>query len=251
MGDGITQKDWGKVVAELVGTFFFFFIGFGSIILTAGVAKPTPEQAWLQLFIAAIAHGLALALAVSALGHISGGHFNPAVTISMMATRNISAILGLLYIVAQILGGVLSLLALQLVMPNPPTSAVTPAPGAGVSFFQATLFEAILTFFLVLVIFGTAVDNRGAKVGGFAIGLTIFVDILVGGPFTGAQMNPAHAISAELVNGSFDANILIYWIGPIIGAVLAALLYSGLFLPKDRPETTEPPASEPGLLKKG
>jgi glycerol uptake facilitator-like aquaporin len=154
-----------------------------------------------------------------------------------------------LYIVAQILGGVLSLLALQLVMPNPPTSAVTPSPGPGVSFFQATLFEAILTFFLVLVIFGTAVDNRGAKVGGFAIGLTIFVDILVGGPFTGAQMNPAHALSAELVNGSFDANALIYWIGPILGAVLAALLYSGLFLPKDRPETTEPPASEPGLLK--
>jgi MIP family channel proteins len=247
MGDGITQRDWWKVVAELVGTFFFFFIGFGSILATA---KSAPE---LGLLIAGLAHGLALALAVSALGHISGGHFNPAVTISMMVTRNISVVLGLLYIVAQILGGILSLLALKLVVPASayPAGLGTPKPTDGVGYLQAIIFEAILTFFLVLVIFGTAVDNRAAKVGGFGIGLTVFIDILVGGPFTGAQMNPAHAFSAALVNGPLDADNLIYWIGPIIGGVLAALLYSGLFLPPALQHPAEPPISEPGLLKEG
>jgi MIP family channel proteins len=200
-----------------------------------------------------VGHGLALALAVSALGHISGGHFNPAVTISMMVTRYISVLLGLLYIVAQIIGGVLSLVALRLVVPASayPANLGTPIPATGVGYAQAIIFEAILTFFLVLVVFGTAVDNRAAKVGGFAIGLTVFIDILVGGSFTGAQMNPAHAISAALVNGPLDGNALIYWIGPIIGGVLAALLYAGLFLPRATHALAEPPTSEPGLLKEG
>lgn len=250
MGDGITQKDWWKVVAELVGTFFFFFIGFGSILVTF-VPTPTTDQKWMQLLVAGIAHGLALALAVSALGHVSGGHFNPAVTVSMMVTRNISVMLGLLYIVAQIVGGVLSLLALWMVVPVYPPNLGTPAPGPGVGYWQAIVFEAILTFFLVLVVFGTAVDSRGAKVGGFAIGLTVFIGILVGGPFTGGQMNPAHAISAALVSGPLNGDFLIYWIGPILGGVVAALLYAGLFLPKDSMQPSEPPASEPGLLKEG
>lgn len=247
MGYGITQRDWWKVVAELVGTFFFFFIGFGSILVTA---KSTPE---IGLLIAGIGHGLALALAVTALGHVSGGHFNPAVTIPMMVTANISVVLGILYIVAQIIGGILSLLALKLVLPaaSYPAGVVTPLPGPGVEIWQAIIFEAILTFFLVLVVFGTAVDNRAAKVGGFAIGLTVFVDILVGGPFTGAQMNPAHALSAELVSGPFDINFIVYWVGPIIGGVLAALLYQGLFLPRELQHPAEPPISEPGLLKEG
>ena len=184
-----------------------------------------------------------LALAVTALGHVSGGHFNPAVTISMMVTRNITVLLGVIYIVAQIVGGVLSLLALKLVVPAAeyPANLGVPSLGPGVEYWQGIVFEGILTFFLVLVIFGTAVDNRAAKVGGFAIGLTVFIDILVGGPFTGAQMNPAHALSAELVNGPIDCNALIYWIGPIIGGVLAALLYNGLFLPRPLQQPAEPP----------
>ncbi|MEO8288611.1 MAG: aquaporin [Chloroflexota bacterium] len=247
MGDSITRDDYWKVVAEIVGTFFFFFIGFGSILVTAASA---PE---FSLLIAGIAHGLALALAISALGHISGGHFNPAVTISMMVTRKISPLLGLLYIVGQMIGGILSLLALKYVVPGSayPANLGTPAPGAGVDFMQATVMEAILTFFLVLVVFGTAVDNRAAKVGGFAIGLTVFVGILVGGKFTGAQMNPAHSLSAELINGPLDGNALIYLIGPIIGGLLAGLLYNGIFLPGATNQAEEAPASEPGLLKKG
>jgi MIP family channel proteins len=250
METALTRNDWWKVIAELVGTFFFFFIGFGSILVATPIVATTPQ---FSLLFAGLAHGLALALAITALGHISGAHFNPAVTVSMMVTRNISGVLGLLYIVAQIVGGVLSLLALKLVVPaaSYPPNLGTPKPADGVGYVQAIVFEAILTFFLVLVIFGTAVDNRAAKVGGFAIGLAVFVDVLVGGPFTGSQMNPAHAFSAALVNGPLDADNLIYWIGPILGGVLAALLYNGLFLPRVRHEPAEPPMSEPGLLKEG
>jgi MIP family channel proteins len=244
MENGITRQDWWRIVAELVGTFFFFFIGFGTILVTAKAPDTT-------LLIAGIGHGLALAIAITALGHISGAHFNPAVTVSMMVTRNITIVLGLLYIVAQLVGGVLSLLALKLVVPAAayPDNLGVPSLGPGVGYWQAVVFEAILTFFLVLVIFGTAVDNRAARVGGFAIGLTVFIDILVGGPFTGAQMNPAHALSAELVNGAIDANALIYWIGPIIGGVLAAVLYKGLFLPHVLQVPTEASVSEPGLVR--
>ncbi len=242
--DMIAPKDWGKVIAEVVGTFFFFFIGIGSTIFagSAGV-----------LYVA-LAHGLALAIAVSALGHISGGHFNPAVTISLMVARKITPILGLFYIIGQIVGGVLSCLVLLAAVPNASTTLANsaPNPAPGVDFLPALVMEIVLTFFLVLAVFGTAVDNRAAKIGGFGIGLTVFVDILVGGPVSGGVMNPARAFSPYIVFGPYNANILIYWIGPIIGGILASLLYSTLFLPDDVADAKKaPPFSEPGLLEKG
>ncbi|MGA7731877.1 MAG: aquaporin [Chloroflexia bacterium] len=242
--DTITSRDWSKVIAEVVGTFFFFFIGIGSGLFagSAGV-----------LYVA-LAHGIALAVAISALGHISGGHFNPAVTISLLVARKITPILGALYIVGQIVGGVLACLALLVAVPGASASLANsaPNPAAGVDFLPALVMEIVLTFFLVLVVFGTAVDNRAAKIGGFGIGLTVFVDILVGGPVSGGVMNPARAFSPYLVFGPYNGNILIYWIGPIIGGVLASLLYSTLFLPVEVADTPQqPPASEPGLLKRG
>jgi MIP family channel proteins len=242
--DAITSRDWSKVIAEVVGTFFFFFIGIGSGVFagSAGV-----------LYVA-LAHGVALAIAISALGHISGGHFNPAVTISLMVARKITPVLGALYIVGQIVGGVLACLALLAAVPGFSTSParLAPVPAAGVDFFPALVMEIVLTFFLVLAVFGTAVDNRAAKIGGFGIGLTVFVDILVGGPVSGGVMNPARAFSPYLVFGTYDANILIYWIGPIVGGVIASLLYTIFFLPEEVADRAiEPPASEPGLLKRG
>lgn len=242
--DMITPRDWSKVIAEVVGTFFFFFIGIGSGIFagSAGV-----------LYVA-LAHGVALAIAISALGHISGGHFNPAVTISLMVARKITPVLGAFYIVGQIVGGVLACVILAVAVPNGFTVLANsaPNPAAGVDFLPAVIMEAVLTFFLVLAVFGTAVDNRAAKIGGFGIGLTVFVDILVGGPVSGGVMNPARAFSPYLVFGPYNANILIYFIGPIVGGVIAALLYSSLFLPSDvAAAEQQPPASEPGLLKKG
>ena len=254
----IEQEDWRKVLAEVVGTFFFFFIGIGS----ATVAGP------FGVLYVALAHGVALSIAISALGHISGAHFNPAVTIGMLVTRKISPILALLYIVGQIVGGILACLALVIVLPEQlwrAASLGTPgiaarigdSPGVGTG--QAIVLEALLTFFLVLAIFGTVVDTRPNRIAGFGIGLTVFVDILVGGPITGGVMNPARALSPAIVSGTWSGDQLVYWAGPTIGAIVAALLYTAFFLPRgDEPEvrapelpdrTVEPPLSEPGLLK--
>ena len=136
------------------------------------------------------------------------------------------------YIVAQCLGGILGGLALLVFFPEGLRSAAnlaTPALGPGIDFARGVGIEAILTFFLVIVIFGTAVDGRAPKLGGIAIGLTISMDILAGGPLTGAAMNPVRALGPALAAGSWD-NHLVYWIGPTVGAVVAALLYHYVFL---------------------
>jgi MIP family channel proteins len=243
----IDSKDWQKVLAEVVGTFFFFFIGIGSGAVAANNGG---------LMLVALAHGIALAIAISALGHISGGHFNPAVTISFMITRKVSPLLGLLYILGQLVGGVLACFALLFVLPaaSRPAGFGTPVPGQGVDFSTVVLWEIILTFFLALAIFGTAVDHRGRGIAGFGIGLAVFVNILVGGVWGSGVMNPARSLAPALVFGPLDGNSLIYWIGPIIGAALGALIYTYLFLPPEEPVTPthprlEPPFSEPGLLR--
>lgn len=255
----IAQEDWKKVLAEVVGTFFFFFIGIGSITATLGL---TGNLAGVGLLFVALAHGLALSIAISSLGHISGGHFNPAVTIGLMVARKISPILALLYIIGQLIGGVAASLALVLVLPRQVWAAFqlgTPSVASGYTQMEALLLEAILTFFLVLAVFGTAVDARATRIGGFGIGLTVFVDILVGGNISGGVMNPARAITPAIVSGIWNGDWWIYWVGPIIGGILAALLYSAIFLPKgDEPLVVVPkvtdapmeaPFSEPNLTR--
>ncbi|HEX8230380.1 MAG TPA: aquaporin [Chloroflexia bacterium] len=249
----IDQEDWKKVLAEVVGTFFFFFIGIGSI---AGAS----QAGGAGLLLVALAHGVALAIAITALGPISGAHFNPAVTIGLLVTRKISPVLALLYILGQLIGGVAACLGLAMVLPRSiweQFSLGTPGV-AGIGTGQAVLLEGILTFFLLLAVFGTAVDARAPKIGGFGIGLTVFVDILVGGPFTGGVMNPARALSPAMVSGAWNDAWWVYWVGPILGGIVAALLYKTVFLPRegdtvvtaptitDRPQ--EPPFSEPNLL---
>ncbi len=247
----IDQQDWQKVLAEVVGTFFFFFIGIGSI----------PAAGNSGVLYVALAHGVALAIAISALGHISGGHFNPAVTIGLAVARKISPLLAILYILGQLIGGIAACLALVAVLPtNAWQSVQLGTPGVSlITSGQAVTLEAILTFFLVLAVLGTAVDPRANRIAGFGIGLTIFVDILVAGPLTGAAMNPARAITPAIVSGYWNGDWWIYWVGPIIGAIVASILYMGIFMPRgDEPVVTapqlptqplEPPMSEPGLLK--
>ncbi len=252
---GIAQEDWKKVLAEVVGTFFFFFIGIGSIAATRDIGG-------VGLLFVALAHGLALSIAISSLGHISGGHFNPAVTLGLMTARKISPILALLYILGQIIGGVAASLALVMVLPRQVWEAFqlgTPSVANGYTQTEALLLEAILTFFLVLAVFGTAVDARAPRIGGFGIGLTVFVDILAGGNISGGVMNPARALTPSIVSGFWNGDWWIYWVGPIVGGILAALLYSTIFLPKGdeplvvAPQATdapmEPPFSEPNLTR--
>lgn len=216
------------VVAELVGTFAFFFIGAGAIVTN----KMTNGS--VGLLGIALAHGLALAIMISIFGATSGGHFNPAVTIGFLVTRRIAPVLGVLYIVAQLVGGVLAGLLLRAIFPETVWQAAqlgTPNLAPGVSFGTGVLVEAVLTFFLLLAVFGTAVDPRAPKIAGFGIGLTVLFDILMGGPLTGASMNPARTFGPALAGG-FWQNDLVYWIGPIIGALVAALLYEYLIMPR-------------------
>ena len=207
-------------VAEFIGSFALVFIGAGSIIVGGSLVE------------VALAHGIVLAVMVTALGHISGAHFNPAVTLGFLVTRRIQPAMAVVYWVSQFGGGLVAALLVRAVFDDRLIGNLG-APGLGpeTSAGEGFLIEIILTFFLVLVVFATAVDPHGAFkiVGGFAIGLTIGADILMGGPLTGAAMNPQRAFGPQLV-GNFWADGWIYYLAPSIGAVIAALLYDRLYL---------------------
>jgi aquaporin Z len=168
---------------------------------------------------------------VSTLGHVSGGVFNPALTVGLWVTRRLRAIDAATYVIAQLIGGILGAAAVVALFPDTArevTSLGTPVVADGVEFIQAVGIELILTFFLMLAVFGTALDARGPSVGGLFIGLVIVMDIAAGGLLTGAAMNPARALGPALLSGTWDDQ-LVYWIGPVVGAVIAALLYDYLF----------------------
>ena len=172
---------WAASVAEFIGPFTLVIAGVGAIISTQNLSDGG------NLVAVALAHGLAIGLMVAALGHISGGHFNPAVTVSMLVTGEIALTRAVSYIVAQVLGATAGAGVLTLVFPalgpmgrnNPGVNLGLPGLGPDVSVIGALIMEAVMTFFLVLVIFGTVVEPRGPKaIAPLAIGLTITMDIL-------------------------------------------------------------------------
>ncbi|MBX6331852.1 MAG: aquaporin [Gemmatimonadaceae bacterium] len=211
--------------AELIGTFALVFVGSGAILLSKAPGST------IGLVEIALAHGLILSIMVTATMRISG-HLNPAVTLGFVATQRIGGLMAGIYIVAQVLGAILAAYALKALFP---AALYEAARGGGqfvaldVSSAQAYLLEGIGTFFLVFAVFGTAVDPRAPKVGGWAIGLTVAADILTFGPLTGAAVNPARALGPAVASGIYEGQ-LIYWIGPIIGGVLAALVYEHLLM---------------------
>ncbi|HET9453871.1 MAG TPA: aquaporin [Gemmatimonadaceae bacterium] len=218
-------------VAEFVGTFALVFVGGASII----AAQATQMES--GLIAVAFAHGVILAVCVSALMRISG-HFNPAVTIGFLAARRIEAMMAGVYIAAQITGAILAAYSLKMLLPE--TMAMAARLGGQsvaleTSAGQAIALEAIAAFFLTFVIFGTAVDPKAPKIGGLAIGLTLTACILAIGPFTGGSLNPARSFGPAVASGIFEGQA-VYWIGPIVGAVAAALLYEMLFIrsPRER-----------------
>lgn len=216
-------------IAEAIGTFALCFIGAGSIVLD------TKTGGAVGLIGIAIAHGVILSIMISALGGVSGGHFNPAVTIGFLVTKKQEVGAGVSYIISQLIGGTVAGLLLRIIFSADvwqKANLGTPMLGDGVSFGTGILIEIVLTFFLVTAIWGTAVDDRKPDIGGFGIGLTLTADILMGGPLTGASMNPARTFGPALAGGGFD-NHLVYWIGPIIGAIIAAVLYNNILIKKD------------------
>jgi MIP family channel proteins len=219
------RDSWRHFVAEFIGIFALVFVGGAAIMVAVQTQAPN------ALLDVAVAHGLILALMVTATMRISG-HLNPAVTIGFLAARRIEPMMAVVYIIAQLLGAALAAYALKAIFP----AAVAETTRLGgqsvatdVSTFQAIFAEAIATFFLTFVVFGTAVDPKAPKVGGFAIGLVVTADILAIGPLTGASMNPARSFGPAVVSGVLVGQ-MIYWIGPIIGSILAAVLYDQLFL---------------------
>jgi MIP family channel proteins len=234
MGGEHVERYLQPAVAELVGTFAFVFIGAGAIVTN------TYSNGAVGLLGIALAHGLMLAIMITVFGATSGGHLNPAVTVGFLVARRITATLAAVYIAAQLIGGVIAGLLLRAVFQESVwklTHLGTPVLGPNVSFGTGVLIEGILTFFLLLAVFGTAVDARAPKIGGFGIGLTVLVDILLGGPLTGAAMNPARAFGPAVASWYWQ-NQLVYWIGPIVGGVIAALLYEHVILR----QTGSPPA---------
>ena len=223
------RDSWRHFAAEFIGTFALVFVGSGAI-MTARMS-----QSGAGLVEVALAHGLILGVMVSALMRISG-HFNPAVTLGMLATRRIEAMMAALYIVAQILGAVAAGYALKAGFPDA-IFAATRGGGQAIALDitggQAFLLEAIATFFLAFVVFGTAVDPKGPRIGGLAVGFVVAADILVIGPLTGASMNPARSFGPAVASGVYEAQLL-YWFAPITGAVVASLLYEFLFMRRGR-----------------
>jgi len=216
------MRDWAPaLVAEAIGTFLFFFIAAGAALVVTG--DPAAS-----LLVVALAHGVVLAVLVSSLGAVSGAHFNPAVTLGLWVAGKIDAPKGLAFVVAQLLGGAAAGFALALCFTD--VGPAVPALGQGIDAVGGIALEAIMTAVLLLAVFGTAVDPRGPKVGGLAIGLAVAADILFGGTLTGAAMNPARWFGPAIAAGTFD-NWYVWWIGPFLGAVVVALLYRYLFAP--------------------
>jgi len=222
------RDSYRHFVAEFVGTFGLVFIGGGAIMAAELVRNPA------GITQVALAHGLILALMVTATMRVSG-HLNPAVTLGFLVTKRIEPVMAGVYIIAQILAAVLAAYALKGLFPAA-VAASTRLGGQSISIevstLQAILLEFIATFFLVFVVFGTAVDPKAPRVGGFAIGLTIAADILAIGPLTGASMNPARSFGPAVASGIFEGQA-VYWIGPILGGIAAALIYETLFIPHD------------------
>ena len=182
-----------------------------------------------RLLVISVAHGIAIMLLVTATANISGGHINPAVTISMILTKNISVLKGILYIACQIGGATLGALILCWLIPESGNLG-SHGLGSNVTALQGLGMEIVLTFALVFVIFATAVDPKGlGKLAPIAIGFIVMADHLLGVPLTGASMNPARSFGPALVSMTWD-NHWIYWIGPIAGGVSAAIVYKILFL---------------------
>lgn len=211
------DNSFRKAVAEAIGTFAIVFSGCGSVMVAERFPGSVPISAVSVVF------GLAVAAMIYAVGHISGAHFNPAVTLGFAIARHFPMRQVLIYWLAQVLGALAATALLVLLLPvGKNFGATIPHVPA----IQAIGWETILTFFLMFVIIAVATDTRAeGTMAGAAIGATVMLGAFVGGPVTGASMNPARSLAPAIAQGSLDV-FWIYLIGPVVGAVFAALLYS-------------------------
>ena len=240
--------DLRRAFAEFVGTFTLVFAACGSVLASAIAfanlfAQPGGNvfANGLALVAVALAYGLAYAVMASAVGHISGAHFNPATTLAFFVTQRITAVLAGLYWVAQFGAAALAALLLKWIVGTEGTRNSVrlgaPVLGGGIDKWQALVLETVLTAFLVWVVFAAIADPRGTfgVVAGLAIGLVLTMDVLIGGAFTSGAVNPARAFGPQLVQNFWD-KAWIWYAGPFAGAAIAGILYDWLYLrPVPRP----------------
>lgn len=223
-----------KLAAEFIGTFAIVFIAAGAICADQYLrAAGQPSGG---LLVSALAYGLAVAAMVSAFGHISGGHLNPAVTIGCWVTKRLGTFESVGYAIAQLLGAVAGAYTLSAILPESawrPVSLGAPDLYSDFTRLHGMALEAALTFVVVLVAFATVIDARGAfrHAAGLPIGFAVAIGYLVGEPFTGAAMNPARAFGPALaLTPHHWQNHGVYWVGPLFGGVLAGVIYDRIFL---------------------
>src|SRR6202048_470717 len=219
-----------KLLAEFIGTFSFVFIGAGTAAVVGGGTGLNGIVA------VAFAHGLAIIAFALAYRSVSGGYMNPAVTVGVLAAGAMRAREAAGYIVSQFIGGIAGALCLSAVLGGAETGLGTPAlahdlvlgatsltitPAAGF------MIEAVLAFFLVTVVLSAAVAGRAGSLAPLAIGMTLTFNILMGGALTGAPFNPARALGPMVATGNFN-DAWLYLTAPIVGAIIAAIVHTGL-----------------------
>ena len=236
-----------KLVAEFIGTFAFVFIG-------AGAAAVIGDGVGLSgIGAIALAHGLTIMAFAFAFGPVSGAHFNPAVTVGVLAAGAMRAADAAGYIVSQLIGGIVGALLLRAVLGGTATDLGAPALAHSLLVADASLtitptagfvIEAVLAFFLVTVVLDTAIAGRAGGLAPLAIGMTLTFNIIMGGPLTGAPFNPARALGPMVAMNNFN-DAWLYMAAPIVGAIVAAVVHSGLRRLAHEPSTAAAPAPSP------
>lgn len=230
-----------RYIAEFIAAFFLVFVGTAAIVADQRETV-TKLQSSIGTLGIALAFGLALAAAVAAVGRISGGYANPAVTVAFYIAKRISLKDMGGYIAAQLLGGLVAAVVVKQIFAAEIVESVGSGAvglGDGITLLQGGLIEVVLTFFLVFVIWGVAVDPKGPKIlAPLAIGLTVVFNVIVGSSATGAAMNPARWFGPAVMGGALDGNWPVWVLGPIVGALIASTAYELFFLDAEDSEIT-------------
>ncbi|MDN3509856.1 MAG: MIP/aquaporin family protein [Candidatus Jettenia sp. CY-1] len=218
-----------KYVAEFLGTFTLVFIAAGAVCTDYYLRKSSGQG--LGILGISIAFGLATTSVIYAISYVSGAHINPAITIAHWVTRRINPDTAIKYILSQILGASLAGFVLKILFPEALYTVYlgTSTLGNEVSVLQGIIMESIISFLLALTFCGTVLDKRAySGFAGLAIGLVVLFGVLIGGPISGGVMNPARAFGPALASGQFTHHY-VWWIGPIVGSIIAAFLYDTIF----------------------
>ncbi len=221
-----------KYIAELVGTFALVFVAAGSVCADFYLRRSGGQG--LGLLGISIAFGVVVIAIIYVTSYISGSHVNPAVTVSFWITKRMDPNTAIMYIISQIAGAALAGLALRTLFPDALKTVYlgTCILSSGVSVTRGILMEFIITFLLVFTIYGTLVDRRATPgFAGIAIGLVVLFGSMIGGTISGGAMNPVRAFGPAIASGQFTHHY-VWWIGPILGGIAAAVVYDKIFAEK-------------------